>query len=83
MLLKKKLKFVCQLMKKFHSPHVDFVEGGKHGVGVLGLLQSLGNAQPHAVHLHTLLRSGASDFLGGVSRGQFHSGSFNGLECNF
>ena len=33
-------------------PHVDLIEGGQHGAGVLGLLQSLGDPQPHAVHLH-------------------------------
>lgn len=34
------------------SPHVDLVESGEHGAGVLSLLQPLGDPQPHAVHLH-------------------------------
>lgn len=34
------------------SPHVNLVERGEHGAGVLGLLQPLGDPQPHTVHLH-------------------------------
>lgn len=34
------------------SPHVDLVESGEHGAGVLSLLQPLGDPQPHTVHLH-------------------------------
>jgi hypothetical protein len=31
--------------------HVDLVEGGQHGVGVLRLLQPLRNLETHPVHL--------------------------------
>ena len=40
-------------------PHVDLIEGGQHCAGVLGLLQPLGDPQPHAVHLHLKHRSAA------------------------
>ena len=32
--------------------HVNLVEGGQHGVGVLGALQALGHARPQPGHLH-------------------------------
>lgn len=34
------------------SPHVYLVEGGEHGTGLLSLLQSLGDPQPHTIHLY-------------------------------
>ena len=35
--------------------HVNFVEGGQHGVGVLGPLEAFSHARSQAGHLHTPL----------------------------
>lgn len=59
--------------------HVDFIDGGQHGVGVLCLLQSFRNLQSHSAHLNSLFGPGACYLFGGVLRGQFNGGSFDGL----
>lgn len=35
-------------------PHIHLIKSGQHGTCVLGLLQPLGDSQPHAVHLHLM-----------------------------
>jgi hypothetical protein len=40
-----------ELAELHDGGHVDFVEGGQGGGGVLRLLQALGDAEAHAVHL--------------------------------
>lgn len=43
---------ILVLLAEIHQGgHVNFVEGGKRGSGVLGLLETLGDAEAHAVHL--------------------------------
>lgn len=44
--------FFLKIRRHHDSPHVNLVECGEHGAGVLGLLQPLGDPQPHTVHLH-------------------------------
>lgn len=42
---------LVELAELHDGGHVDLVEGGQGGGGVLRLLQALGNAEAHAVHL--------------------------------
>ena len=37
--------------------HVDFVESGEHGAGVLGFLETLGDSDAHSIHFHASLAS--------------------------
>jgi hypothetical protein len=41
------------------AAHIYLVEGRQHGVGVLGLLQTLSDADAHAAHGHAGLCPGA------------------------
>lgn len=59
-LLKKKKK--PRFMWNYANvPHVDLVESGEHGVGVLSILQTLSNAHAHSVGLDTDLITSSSD----------------------
>mmetsp|Transcript_842 Transcript_842/g.2144 ORF Transcript_842/g.2144 Transcript_842/m.2144 type:complete len:415 (-) Transcript_842:394-1638(-) len=49
-------ELVLVLLPEGHEVgHVDLVKGGEHGVGVLGPLEPLGDALPHAGHGHAPL----------------------------
>ena len=41
-----------------YTPHVNLIEGGQHGVGVLSILQSLCYPQPHPRHFHLQKKKG-------------------------
>eukprot|EP00123_Amoebidium_parasiticum_P007891 comp18441_c0_seq1/m.19703 comp18441_c0_seq1/g.19703 ORF comp18441_c0_seq1/g.19703 comp18441_c0_seq1/m.19703 type:complete len:546 (+) comp18441_c0_seq1:59-1696(+) len=67
---------VLELVAQSHDvAHVDLVEGGQHGVCVLGILQALGNAQAHAVHLDPAFA------ICGGSGGRCSLGRGRGLWC--
>lgn len=46
---------LVELPELHYGGHVNLVEGGQGGGGVLGLLEALGDSEPHAVHLDALL----------------------------
>jgi hypothetical protein len=52
---------LVELAHLHEARHVDLVESGERGGGVLGLLQTLGDSQAHAVHLDTALLAAARD----------------------
>lgn len=41
--------------------HVDLIEGGQTGIGVLGLLQTTSDGLSHSVHLDASLKPGSRD----------------------
>mmetsp|Transcript_3365 Transcript_3365/g.5630 ORF Transcript_3365/g.5630 Transcript_3365/m.5630 type:complete len:266 (-) Transcript_3365:648-1445(-) len=53
------------LLSQLHvARHVDLVEGGQHGVGVLGLLEPVGDSDSHSAHGHSRLAPRTSDAFG-------------------
>ena len=59
-------KGVLHLFAHVHViAHVDLIEGGKEGVGVLSLFETAGDRLSHLAHLDASLHAGATDLSGG------------------
>lgn len=67
---------ITDLLADVHeAAHINLVEGCQHSVGVLSLLQSLGNAVAHAAHGNAGLSARAGDACGSLRSGLRLSGS--------
>ena len=73
------LRSFVHAMNKSLKPHVDLVEGREHSIGILGFLETFGNAKPHTIHLDSLFRSCSNYFTSVIAWRQLDLCSFQGL----
>ena len=43
-----------------NAAHIELIESGQHGTGILGVLKSLRDAKTHTIHFYTTLTTGGT-----------------------